>query len=63
MDNNAVSGCTGKHRFADQGLARQIARQTSRRHECAMSAYECKHCGGWHVGQRDQFQKTKKRGD
>lgn len=42
--------CTGKHRFPNKHMAAQVARKTSQRHGQALGAYECPHCGGWHVG-------------
>lgn len=60
MTTNAISGCQGKHPFDSQSLAKQVARQASRRHEVKMGAYECRHCGRWHIGERSQFQKPKK---
>lgn len=42
--------CEGKHRFDNGGLARQVAKAQSKRHDAGMKAYPCDHCGGWHVG-------------
>lgn len=60
MDARVVSGCAGKHRFDDHRIAKEVAKQQSRRHECKISVYRCKCCNGWHTGQHDQFQKTRK---
>jgi len=60
MNSDSVSGCEGKRRIDDQQRAKEIAKQSSRRHDVKMSTYRCKCYGFWHIGQRDQFQKTKK---
>lgn len=49
--NPLSSSCEGKHRFTDQGLAIKTAKKSSRRHDARMSAYLCKFCNGWHIGQ------------
>lgn len=30
--------------------ARKLARRSSAKHECAMTAYRCPDCGAWHLG-------------
>lgn len=42
--------CTGKQPFPNRHVAQQVAHKTSQRHEQAMGAYKCPHCGSWHVG-------------
>lgn len=34
-------------------FANEIAARMRRRHDCAISAYRCVHCGYWHVGEND----------
>ena len=46
----APAQCEGKHRFEDGGLAKKVAHQSSARKDKRVSAYRCRTCGGWHIG-------------
>lgn len=35
----------------DYQRAQSLARRSSARHDHAMTAYKCQHCGAWHLGQ------------
>lgn len=35
----------------DVRRAKELARRSSARHEHAMTAYKCQHCGAWHIEQ------------
>lgn len=60
----AAAQCTGKHRFADAGLAKSVAKKTSARHDATTTAYRCEFCGGWHVGNINVTQKgSRKKGN
>lgn len=58
----ASSRCTGKEKFYDPELAKEIAKQVSRRKEMKSCAYKCQTCGCWHVGgkqfKRDEVKKN-----
>jgi len=46
----ALVSCSGKHRFDNQRLARDVAKRSNRQRKQGVSAYRCGHCGGWHIG-------------
>lgn len=43
--------CEGKHRFANRGMASQVATKTNRTRDRRMNVYRCPHCEGWHLGE------------
>lgn len=59
----AQAQCEGKHRFTDAGLAKKVARQSSRRRDSKASAYRCLVCHGWHVGNSAPMKKRDPRKD
>ena len=46
--------CEGKRRYATQGEAHaaMLAAQKSATGGRYIDAYQCEHCGGWHIGHR-----------
>ena len=48
--------CTGKQGFDDRTLAHKIARRMRKR-GTRTAVYRCIHCGAWHVGGRETFQR------
>lgn len=50
---NRQSSCSGKQRYADKPLADRICRHARNAHDTvALMAYRCRHCNGWHIGER-----------
>lgn len=48
--NVATRGCGGKRCYDSHHVAERMARNTRRQKECRVSAYKCRHCHHWHVG-------------
>ena len=47
---NGVHGCGGK-RCYDRAGAERCAKATRRQREVRVSAYHCRHCHNWHIGE------------
>jgi hypothetical protein len=52
-----LSGCTGKVAFCSRADALKEARKGSR--VGTLQAYECKHCGSWHLTSRGKIKPEK----
>ena len=57
----AAAQCAGKHRFDDAGMAKKVAKQSSQRKDKKCTAYKCKTCSGWHIGESRDTKPMKER--
>jgi hypothetical protein len=47
-----LAGCHNKHRYPGRHVAEQVAKRMRRRHPGeAITAYPCRFCRRWHVGE------------
>lgn len=46
-----MAACDGKERFLTRALAERVATRVGRRHKgMRANAYQCRGCGGFHIG-------------
>lgn len=50
---------TGKVQLT-AGLAKKLARRSSANHDKPMTAYRCRECGEWHLGQPSAAHKSRR---
>ena len=48
--------CLGKDKLPSMALARDVARQVSKRRDSAIVPYKCIHCGFYHVGSNSRLE-------
>ena len=56
-DEFVKTACFGKQQFSDRQLARKVAARRQGR-----NIYKCQVCGFWHVGNKQQQRRPKRRG-
>lgn len=50
--NWRATTCDGKQAFGTKSMAERVASLSSGRSSIPMSAYQCRHCGKYHIGSR-----------
>ena len=53
MNKEKIVQCEGKERVSN-AVARNAAKRMSRKYKARIVSYRCKHCGFYHVGNKDR---------